>query len=339
MSTSRSGLALCGLAALLASTALAQAQEVNIYTARHYDSDYTLYEMFTEATGIRVNVIEGEADALIERLVAEGANSPGDVFITVDAGRLWRAEEAGLFQPVSSAVLEERIPAHLRDPEGMWFAFAKRARIFYFNTAAGAPEGLETYADLADFDGTICMRTSSNIYNQSLLAAMIAVEGEEAAEAWAAGVVEHFARPPEGNDRAQIQGVAAGLCDVGVANSYYWGQMLTGANEGERRAAESVTLFFPNQEAGGTHVNISGAGVLANAPNFDAAVAFLEFMVSDEAQALYASASNEFPAVPGITADNPLAPYADFVEAEVNAEALGTYNPVALRIFDRVGWN
>jgi len=337
--TTRLGAGALGLA-IAGGAATAAAQEVNVYSARHYDTDNALYERFTEETGIAVNVIEGGSDELIERIRAEGVNSPADVLITVDAGRLWRAEEAGVFQPVSSERLDDRVPEHLRHPDGLWYGLTKRARVIYYNREDGAPEGVETYEDLATFDGTVCIRSSSNIYNQSLLASMIAAHGAEAAEDWAAGVVDNFARPPAGNDRAQIRGVAAGECTVAVANTYYIGHMLSeGADPADAEAAPLVDFLFPNQDGRGTHVNISGAGVVADAPNRESAIRFLEFLTGDEAQQVFAGGNNEYPVVDGVEITGPIADFGtDFVEDTVNAAVLGENNPEAVRIFDRVGW-
>jgi len=325
---------------LAAGSATAQSGEVNVYSARHYDTDLTLYDAFTEQTGIEVNLIEGDSDALIERIQAEGANSPADVLITVDAGRLWRADQAGLFQPVDSDVLEERIPEHLRHPEGHWFGLSKRARVIIYNEAAGRPEGLETYEDLADpaYRGMVCTRSSSNIYSQSLLASIIAAHGEEGATEWAEGLVANFARDPQGNDTAQIRAVAAGECRVAIVNTYYVGRLLASDDPADAAVGESVGIVFPNQDGRGTHVNISGGGVLTHAPNPDSAVAFLEFMVSDEAQRLFAEGNNEYPVVPTVEISGPIADFGSFQEDRVNAAVLGENNPTAVRIADRVGW-
>ena len=322
------------------SAAPAMADEINVYSSRHYDTDLALYEDFTEQTGIEVNLIEGNSDELIERLAAEGINSPADVLITVDAGRLWRADEAGLFQPIDSEVLRERVPAHLRHPDGHWFGLSKRARVIFYRLADGAPADVARYEDLASFDGTVCIRSSGNIYNQSLLASIVAASGADAASEWASGVVEHFARPPEGNDRAQIRGVANGECTVAVANTYYLGAMLgPNADAPDAEAARQVGILFPNQDDRGAHVNVSGAGVLAHAPNPEGATAFLEYLTSESAQGLFAAGNNEYPVVEGVPVEGPIAEYGtDFVEDTVNAALLGENNPEAVRIFDRVGW-
>ncbi len=320
--------------------ALAQSGEVNVYSARHYDTDLTLYDTFTEQTGIEVNLIEGDSDALIERIQAEGANSPADVLITVDAGRLWRADQAGLFQPVESEVLEERVPEHLRHPDGHWFGLSKRARVIIYNEEAGPPEGLDTYEDLADpaYRDMVCTRSSSNIYNQSLLAAIIAAHGEEAATEWAEGLVANFARDPQGNDTAQIEAVAAGECPVAIVNTYYVGRLLGSDDPARQAVGESVGIIFPNQDGRGTHVNISGAGVVTHAPNRDNAVAFLEFLVSDEAQRVFAEGNDEYSVVPSVEVSGPIAEFGSFEEDRVNAAVLGENNPTAVRIADRAGW-
>lgn len=320
----------------------ARAEEgvLNLYTSRHYQTDEALYVGFTEATGIRINRIEGKGDALIERIRSEGANSPADILITVDAGRLWRAEQAGLFQPVASKVLESRIPAQLRHPEGRWFGFSRRARLIFTNKEL-VPEGsIRSYQDLADpkWRGLVCIRSSSNIYNLSLLGAMIAARGEEAAESWARGVVANFARPPRGGDTDQIRAVAAGECGIAVANSYYYARLLTSAKARDRQAAQTVGVVFPDQEGRGTHINISGAGVLKHAPHLKAAIRFLEYLASEPAQRLFADGNNEYPAVEGLAPNRALASLGDFEADRINVAELGRNQPLAQRIFDRAGW-
>lgn len=312
---------------------------LNIYSARHYDTDLALYDRFTDETGIAINLIEGDSDELIARIEREGAQSPADLLITVDAGRLWRAEEKGLFQPVASEILETRIPEHLRHPDGLWFGLSKRARIVIYNKAQGRPEKLETYADLADpaHKGEICMRSSSNIYNLSLLAAIVEHQGTEEAENWAKGVVANFAREPQGNDTANIQAVAAGECRISLVNTYYVGRLMGSENAEDRAVAEAVGLVFPDQDGNGTHVNIGGAGVLVHAPNRDNAVRFIEFLTSDWAQRAFSEQNHEYAAVPDIEMDTPLNAFA-FKEDALNASALGRNQPEAVRIFDRAGW-
>ncbi len=329
------------LAALTASTAATAADDVvNVYSSRHYDTDLALYEQFTERTGIEVNLIEAGADALLERLQAEGANSPADMLVTVDAGRLWRAAQSGLLAPVESDVLETRIPAKYQHPENLWFGLSTRARVVVYNAEKGLPEGLKDYEDLADpaYAGMICIRSSSNIYNISLMAELVEVLGQDAAQGWAEGVVANFARDPEGNDTAQIKAVAAGQCDLALANTYYVGRLLGSENPDDRAVGEAVGILFPNQDNRGAHVNISGAGVLANAPNRDNAIAFLEYLASDEAQRLFANGNNEYPVVAAVEPTGPIKAFTDFKASAVNANVYGANARAATEVFDRAGW-
>lgn len=319
------------------------AQELNVYSSRHYQTDERLYAAFERETGITINRIEADADALIERIKSEGTNSPADVLITVDAGRLWRAEQEGLLQPVDSEVLGARIPAHLRDPEGRWFGFSTRARVIVYNEELVDPGALELdgYEDLADprFAGMVCIRSSSNVYNLSLLGSLVAHHGEEAAEAWARGVVDNFARSPQGGDTDQIKAVASGECAVGVANHYYYVRLAQSDDPADREVAENVGVIFPNQDDRGTHINISGAGVVTHAPNPEAAVRFLEYLAGDDAQRHFAEGNNEYPAVAGVAVDNPvLAEFGEFKADALNVAAYGNHQPLAQMIFDRVGW-
>lgn len=321
----------------LGTAGIAQAQgDVNIYSARHYQSDEKLYDEFTERTGIEVNRIQGKSDALIQRIESEGRNTPADILLTVDAGRLWRAEEEGLFAQIDSDVLNERIPANLRHPDGEWFGFSSRARIIFYDKSRYDEPPVTTYEGLADdsLEGEICIRSSSNIYNQSLLASMVEAHGADEAQAWAQGVKDNFAREPEGGDTDQIMGVAAGECGVAVANHYYYMRLL----ENEPESIENVGYLFPNQDGRGTHVNISGAGVVKNGPNRDNAVRFLEFLASDFAQRHFADANNEYPTVPEVAPNTKLQQLGDFKIDEINVAAYGENQPEAQRIFDRVGW-
>lgn len=327
--------------ALLAAVAPARAEEeLNIYTSRHYQSDEAFYENFTKETGIRINRIEGKDDALIERLRNEGRNSPADVLITVDAGRLWRADQLGLFREVDSDSLDRRIPAELRSAEGRWFGFSLRARLIFYDKARIEPGAIKTYEDLADprWKGRVCIRSSSNIYNLSLLSSMIASRGEKAAEAWAKGVVANFARDPEGGDTDQIRAVAAGECGIAVANSYYFARLLASDDPADRKVAEAVGVVFPNQDDRGTHVNISGAGVLKWAPHPDAAVRFLEYLASDEAQRIFADGNDEYPVVEAVPANKVLRKLGDFKRDTLNVAEYGRNQPLAQMIFDRAGW-
>ncbi|HEX6143835.1 MAG TPA: extracellular solute-binding protein, partial [Geminicoccaceae bacterium] len=267
---------------MVAGVAMAADDEavVNVYSSRHYDTDTALYDTFTEETGIEVNLIEGDADELIERIKLEGENSPADVLITVDAGRLFRAEEAGILQPVESEVLNERIPENLRHPDGLWYGLTKRVRAIVRSTERTGEDEIRRYEDLAEpaFEDRVCIRSSSNIYNQSLVASMIESQGPEAAEAWLEGLVANMARPPQGGDRDQIRAGAAGECDVAVVNHYYLVRMLEGDDEADREAARAVEIVVPNQGGRGAHANISGAGVVVGAPHPENAVRFLEYL-------------------------------------------------------------
>ncbi len=314
--------------------------EVNLYSSRHYDTDLALYEDFTKQTGIKVNRIEADADALIERIQSEGEFSPADILITVDAGRLWRAEEAGVLAPTESAILKERIPAHLRHPEGLWFGLSTRARIIIYNKAAGAPAGLANYADLANpaFKGDICVRSSSNIYNISLLSSIVAHNGATEAEGWAKGVVANFKQAPQGNDTSMIEAVAAGQCRISVVNTYYLARY-AGGDAKEQAIFDAVGVIFPDQNGNGTHVNISGAGVVKTAPNRENAVKFLEYLTSESAQRYLADGNNEYPAVVGLKANSAVEKLGAFKADTLNAAEIGRNQAEAVKIFDRAGWN
>jgi iron(III) transport system substrate-binding protein len=328
-----------GLALALAASG-AVAQEVNLYSSRHYDTDVALYDTFTEQTGIAVNLIEGDADQLLERIKAEGGNSPADVLITVDAGRLWRADQAGLLQSVSSPVLEDAIPAELRHPEGNWFGFSQRLRGIVYAKDRVDPSEITSYEDLADakWQGRICIRSSTNVYNQSLVASMIEADGLEATEAWAKGLVGNLARPPQGGDTDQIEAVAAGECDVAVVNHYYFVRLLESDAAEERAIGDKVGILFPNQDGRGVHANVSGGGVVATAPNKENAVKFLEYLTTPQAQAYFAQGNYEFPVVEGVKLDPVLEQWGSIKTDAVNAAKLGENNPDAVKLMDRVGW-
>lgn len=329
-------------ALLFSVSSFAQDNKVlNLYSSRHYQTDEALYAGFTRQTGIKVNRIEAGEDPLIERIRNEGARSPADVLVTVDAGRLWRAEQLGFFQPVKSALLDARIPASLREPGGLWFGFSMRARLIAYNKAKVNAAELATYESLADpkWKGRICMRSSSNMYNLSLLGAMIEHLGEPKAQAWAQAVRDNFARDPKGGDTDQLKGVAAGECDVTVSNQYYYARLLRSARPDEREVAEKIGVVFPNQSSWGTHVNISGAGVMKHAPNREAAVKFLEYLASDEAQRYFADGNNEWPVVASVKVDNPvLARFGAFRQDALNVAILGRNQPSSQKIYDRVAW-
>jgi iron(III) transport system substrate-binding protein len=325
----------------LGTTVLGQEKVVNVYSGRHYQTDEALYAGFTKATGIKVNRIEAGEDAIIERIRSEGERSPADVMVTVDAGRLWRAEQLGLFQPVKSATLESRIPESLREPGGHWFGFSTRARVIAYSKAKVRPDEIATYEALAEpkWKGRVCMRSSTNIYNLSLMGALIDHLGEARAEAWAKSVRANLAQEPKGGDTDQLKAVAAGLCDVTVSNQYYYARLARSQKPDERRVAERLGVVLPNQASWGTHVNISGAGVLKHAPHRDNAVRFLEYLASDEAQRYFADGNNEWPAVRSVKVDNPvLNALGEFKADRLNVAVLGKNQPSSQKIYDRVAW-
>ncbi|MBS3785552.1 MAG: Fe(3+) ABC transporter substrate-binding protein [Gammaproteobacteria bacterium] len=327
-------------AAIILSSGAAMSDELNIYSARHYDSDEQLYSLFTERTGIEVNVLQGNSDQLIERIGREGAASPADVLLTVDAGVLHRAETRGLFAPAESDVLTSRIPETFRDPENLWFGFSQRVRVVYYDTEQYSEPPISRYEELAEdrFEGEICIRSSSNIYNQSLIAAFIDIYGEEETEAWSAGLMDNLARTPQGGDTDQIRALAAGECSIAVGNHYYWVRLLLSDDPADRAVAERAGVIFPNQEGRGTHSNVAGAGMIANAPNPESAVAFLEFLASDEAQRLFGMGNHEFPVVEGVEPVDAIQPWVELKTDPLNVSRLGENNPAAVRLMDRVGW-
>jgi iron(III) transport system substrate-binding protein len=331
---------LLAASAMLALPALAQQQVLNLYTSRHYQTDEALYDNFTKKTGIKVNRIEAGEDPLIERMKQEGARSPADVLVTVDAGRLWRAEQAGLLQPVKSKVLDEAVPASLRHPDGLWYAFSVRARPIFYAKGKVDPKTLQRYEDLADprHKGKICIRSSSNIYNLSLMGSMITAAGPEKAEQWARGVVANMARDPKGGDTDQLTALAAGECQIAVSNTYYYVRLMRSKKPEERAMAEKIGVVFPNQGDRGTHVNISGAGVAKHAPNKEAAIKFLEYLASPEAQAYFANGNNEYPVVGKVRDNRELASLGDFRKDSLNVSLLGRNQGAAQQAYDRAGW-
>ncbi len=332
--------AACGQQSPADAPAATGAGEVNIYSGRHYDSDLAIFDAFTAETGIKVNVIEAAGDALIERLALEGAASPADLFITADAGMLWRAKERGVLRAISDDAVLARAPAQFRDPEGEWVGLSKRARVIIYNKDAGAPAGLDAYEDLADpsLRGMICVRSSTNVYNQSLLAAIIAHKGRDAALEWAKGVVANFAREPEGNDTAQIEAVAAGLCRVAVVNTYYVARYAGTGDAAKDAIGAKIGVIFPNQETTGTHVNVSGAGVARHAPNPEGAEKLLAYLLRDEVQGAFALGNNEYPVVAGVPAAGPVAALGGLREDDLPMAALGENQAEAVKVFDEAGW-
>lgn len=315
-------------------------QVVNLYTARHYDSDLALYEQFTKETGIKINRIEGKPDELVARMKAEGENSPADLFITADAGALWRAQQAGLFQPVTSDTLTARVPANLREPEGQWYGFTRRARVVAYDPDKVKPEEVDDYAELAGprFKGKICVRSSDSVYNLSLVGALIEAWGADKAGAWAKGIVANMARPPEGGDRDQIRAVAAGVCEIAITNTYYFIRMAAGEDEADRAVAGKLKLAFPGLDGKGTHVNISGGGVARNAPNKANAIRLLEFFASAKAQTHISANNNEYPASPDVPAPPPVDAYAQFTAHPMNVAAFASRQPEAQAIMSAAGW-
>lgn len=313
---------------------------VNVYTHRHYEADQQLFDQFTAETGIAVNVVSASADELIQKLELEGAGSPADILITVDAGRLHRANEKGLLQAVDSDILKQNIPSKFRSTEGFWFGLTYRARILAYSKERVTAEELSTYEDLANenWKGRILTRSSENIYNQSLLASIIAANGEEGAEQWATNVLANMAREPKGNDRDQVKAVASGEGDVAIVNTYYIGIMLNDENPEERKAAEQVGIYFPNQGDRGTHVNVSGAGVTKYAPNKENAIKLIEFLSSESAQGTLANINYEYPVNPNVEHSEILKSWGSFKSDELNLSILGENNQRAVMIFDRVGW-
>lgn len=319
--------------------AIAQEKVLNLYSARHYQTDDALYADFTKQTGIKINRIEGKEDELLERIRNEGANSPADILLTVDASRLAKARDLGLFAPLKSPVLDKRIPAHLRTEE--WASFSTRARVIVYNKARVQAADVQNYADLADskLKGKVCSRSGSHPYNLSLLASVIAHEGEAKAEALARGMVANFARSPKGGDTDQIKAVAAGECGVAISNSYYVARLMRSTKPEDQKVMEQIGVVWPNQTTTGTHINISGGGVLKHAPNKEAAVKFLEYLASDSAQRYFADGNNEWPVVESVKVDNPaLAKLGKFKADKLPVNSLAMYQIKAQMIFDRAGF-
>ncbi len=315
-------------------------QVVNVYSHRHYDVDQQIFDDFEKETGIKVNVVSAGADELIVRLQAEGENSPADLLVTSDASRLYRAYSEGLLQPASSPEIEKNVPAHLRDAEGHWTALTVRARVIVYHPDRVAVDSLGRIEDLANpqWKGRIVARSSSNEYNQSLMASIIAHNGDSVAEAWARGVVANFAREPKGNDRDQIKDIAAGSADLAFVNTYYLGKMMNSDNEAEREAAAAVKLLFPNKERG-THINVSGAGVTRHAPNKENAIKLLEYLTSPTIQTRFAEANYEYPANSKVAASRDLESLGELIPDTLPISKLGEYNRQAVEAFNRAGWN
>ena len=324
----------------LSLNSMATAAEVNVYSARKEALIKPLLNRFTKETGITVNLVTGKADALLKRLESEGRNTPADMLITTDAGRLHRAKQANVLQAISSATLNKIIPANYREPEGYWHGLSIRARPVFYVKGKVNPAELSTYEALTDkkFKGKICIRSSSNIYNQSLVASMIEANGVAATEKWAKGLVKNMARPPRGGDRDQIRAAASGQCDIAVANTYYFGAMSGGKKAKDKKAAAKMALFWPNQDGRGAHVNISGAGVTKYAANKDNAVRLLEFLANKASQKWYAEVNHEFPIRSDVETSALLKSWGNFKSDAINLSILGKNNPDAVKLMDRAGW-
>ena len=321
--------------------AVAQDKVLNLYSARHYQTDEALYANFTKATGIKINRIEAGDDQIIERIRSEGANSPADVLLLVDAARIWNAQQLGLFAPVKSALLETRIPASLRDKDGQWFGFSTRARVIVYNKASIKPEDAASYEALADpkLKGKVCTRSGSHPYMLSLVAAVAEHDGEAKAEQWAKGVVNNFARKPAGGDSDQIKAVASGECGVALTNTYYWVRIAKSTKPEDIEIVKKTGFIWPNQSGYGTHVNVSGGAMLKNAPNKEAAVKFLEYLAGDEAQSYLANGTNEWPVVKSAVIKNPeLDGLGKFKADHIGPAVFGKNTPAAQKIVDRAGW-
>ena len=325
--------------ALTSAPALFAQGELNLYSSRHYDTDERLYSDFEEMTGITINRIEGNADELLARMEAEGENSPADVLLTVDTSRLERAKDMGLLQSISSDVLETRLPDYVQDEDDEWFGFSQRARIlFYDENDVGTPP--RTYQALADdaYEGMVCIRSGTNVYSQTILAALIEHLGEDAARDWAAAVVDNFARDPQGGDTDQLRGIVSGECDIAMSNTYYFARAIRKDVDGLSDSLEGIGWIFPNQDSFGAHMNLSGGGVAAHAPNRDNAIRFLEYLTSESAQEYFSAGNDEYPAVPGVSLSPSVAELGFFKPDDLDHTAIAENVPAAQRIFNEVGW-
>ena len=314
--------------------------QINIYSHRHYDSDKILFQKFTDQTGIKINVIKGSADQLIERLISEGGNSLADILFTVDAGRLHRAKVAGILQPIESKILSENIPPSMRDEDGYWFGLTVRARVLVYSKERVTPDELSTYEDLANrkWRGKIAVRSSSNIYNQSLMASIIASNGSRKALSWAKSVRKNMARAPRGSDRDQARAVAAGLADVAIMNTYYLGILANSPDAKDREVFKKVSVFFPNQNDRGTHINISGAGITKSSKNKKDAIKFLEFLSGSDSQKTFGSVNYEYPIKIEANQSELLKSWGTFKYDKLNLSVLGANNAEAVKLFDKAGW-
>ena len=335
------GAAGCGSAPAAPTQTQSGAKEVNVYTARHYpEIDDGIYKAFTDKTGIKVNIIKASGEELIQRIKTEGSSSKADIFFTADAGNLYIAKEAGLLQQIKSDILAKNIPANYRDKDNMWVGLTMRARVIVYAKDRVKPEELSTYENLTDgkWKGKILVRSSSHVYNQSMMAAFIEINGEAKAKEWAQGIVNNMARKPEGGDRDQAKAIAAGVGDLAIMNTYYLGQMLQSKNQDEAKVAQQLGVFFPNQNTTGTHVNVSGAGLVKTSKNTDNAVKLLEFLSEAQAQKTFAEASNEYPVNPAVEPSATLKAWGTFKKQDINLSKLGENNKKALQLLNEVGW-
>lgn len=317
------------------------AAEVNVYSARKENLIKPLLDKFSAETGIKTNLITAKADKLLTRMVNEGRNTPADILITTDAGRLYRAKEADLLQAIDSVAVTRSVPAHLRDVDDLWVGLSQRARVIFYAKDRVTVDQLSSYEDLAGskWQNRICIRGSDNIYNQSMVASMIAASGEAATLNWAKALVKNLARKPKGGDRDQIKAAAAGQCDIAVANTYYYANMLNNKKDaGQRQAAEQMGIFWPNQNDRGTHVNVSGAAISKYSKNKDNAVRLIEFLLSVESQAWYGDVNYEYPVVAGVAINPLLASWGEFKSDSLNLSQLGKFNAEAVKIMDKAGW-
>ncbi len=319
-----------------------KSNEVNLYSQRHYSVDKLQYENFTKLTGIKVNVIKANADELIERMKNEGDNSPADLFVSVDAGKLQKGADLGLFQKINNSKITSNVSENLRDKNDFWIPITYRARILVYSKDRVQKEDLSTYEDLVNekWKSRILVRSSSNAYNQALMSSLIANLGSDAATKWSEGIINNFARDPKGNDRDQVKAIAAGQGDVAIVNSYYIGLLLSSEKEEEIKAGNSVSVFFPNQGEGqrGSHINISGIGLTKNSPNKENAIKLMEFLTSEEAQNTYVNNSYEYAANPNVKPSKIVQDWGSFKIDELDLNMLGNYRNEAIRIFDKTGW-
>tara|TARA_B100000927_G_scaffold49898_1_gene36690 strand:- start:13001 stop:14023 length:1023 start_codon:yes stop_codon:yes gene_type:complete len=330
------------LVASACSTNNETSKEVNLYSQRHYAVDELQYKNFTEKTGIKVNVVKANADELIERLKNEGESSPADLFVTVDAGKLFNAREAGVLQKIPSENINQNIMSELRDPEGFWAPITYRSRVIVYSNERVEKSDLSTYEDLANpkWKNRLLVRSSSNAYNQALMSSLVANLGSENTENWSSAVVSNFARDPKGSDRDQVKAIAAGQGDIAIVNSYYIGLLLASEKEEELNAGNSVSVFFPNQGEGdrGSHINISALGLIKSSPNKENAIKLIEYLTSEEAQGVYVNNSYEYPANSMVEPSQIVKSWGGFKIDKLNLNALGEFRPEALRIFDKTGW-